>query len=224
MSLEEILVVFSNSLITKTLELIPVVTIIILLIITGYILGWIAKMLVSNILKYTGFNEWFSQQRLLEALGDRNVSDLAGSITKWYIFFIFLKQSVELINLVTINEVLGFWINLVLIIIAALVVVIIGLIFGSLIRNLFQTTKMPLKDWVGIIIEVIISYIAIVMGIRMIGLPTQLLEGTFLIAFGGITLAISLVIGIGFGLAVKDEAKEVMKKLKKQKNNSKKKN
>ena len=62
------------------------------------------------------------------------------------------------------------------------------------------------------------------MGIRMIGLPTQLLEGTFLIAFGGITLAISLVIGIGFGLAVKDEAKEVMKKLKKQKNNSKKKN
>ena len=69
MSLEEILVVFSNSLITKTLELIPVVTIIILLIITGYILGWIAKMLVSNILKYTGFNEWFSQQRLLEALG-----------------------------------------------------------------------------------------------------------------------------------------------------------
>ena len=129
MSLEEILVVFSNSLITKTLELIPVVTIIILLIITGYILGWIAKMLVSNILKYTGFNEWFSQQRLLEALGDRNVSDLAGSITKWYIFFIFLKQSVELINLVTINEVLGFWINLVLIIIAALVVVIIGLIF-----------------------------------------------------------------------------------------------
>ncbi|HPM85473.1 MAG: hypothetical protein PHY04_03410 [Candidatus ainarchaeum sp.] len=217
MDFQEILVTFSNSLLENTFNLIPIITVILILIITGYVLGWIAKTLISNLLKYTGFNEWFNQQHLLEALGNRNVSDVVGSIMKWYIFFIFLKQSIELINLVTINEVLGFWINLVLVIIAALVVVIVGLIFGRLIRNLFQTTKIPLKNWAGIIIEIIISYIAIVMGIRMIGLPTQLLEGTFLIAFGGITLALSLVIGIGFGLAVKDEAKEIVKKIKKNK-------
>lgn len=217
MTLEEFLTTFSINLIEITFDLIPLVTITLILILIGYILGWIAKLLVSNLLKYMGFNEWFNQQRLLEALGNKNVSDIAGSITKWYIFFIFLKQSVELIKLATINEVLGFWINLVLVIIAALVVIIVGLIFGRLVRNFIQTLKFPLKKWVGTIIEIVISYIAIVMSIRMIGLPTQLLEGTFLIAFAGITLAFSLIIGIGFGLAVKDEAKDIVKKIKKTK-------
>ena len=187
----------------------------VVLMIVGYIFGWLAKIAFIKIIKYMGFDEWFGKQHLLAAIGNQTLSSLVGSILKWYIFFIFLKQSIELVNLLTLTEVLGFWISLVLLIIAALAILIVGFIFGRFVRNAISATKYPLRKIVGYAVEVMIVYVALVMGIRMIGLPAQLLEWTFLIAFAGVVLCASLMLGIGFGLSLKDEAKEIIKELKK---------
>lgn len=204
--------------ITTFLLVLPSVVLAIILMVVGYILGWLAKIALIKIVNYMGFDEWFGKQHLLAAIGNKSLSSIVGSILKWYIFFIFLKQSIELVNLLTLNEVLGFWISFVLLVIAALAILIIGLIFGRFARNAISATKYPLKKFIGLAVELMIVYVALVMGIRMIGLPAQLLEWTFLIAFAGIVLCASLMIGIGFGLSLKDEAKEVIKELKKKAN------
>jgi len=214
MGLEEIYA----TLVSSFFGALPSIILALSLMVIGYILGWIAKIVVSNIIRYMGVDDWFEQQHLLAALGNKDLSEIVGSVMKWYIFFIFLKQSVELTNLLTLNEVLGFWISFVLVVIAALVVLIVGLIFGRFARNMIQSSKGPLMKVAGLSVEVMIVYIAIVMGIRMIGLPAQLLEWTFLVAFAGIVLCASLMFGIGFGLALKDEAKTVVKEFRKKKN------
>jgi len=187
----------------------------ILFIVIGYFLGWIVKQLVVRLLKSAHFDDWMQEQNLSNSIGNKKLSQLGGSIVKWYIFFVFLKQAVELVKLATLNEVLGFWINFALLLIAALVVIIAGLIIARYIRNAIESTKHSLRKISGIVIELTIVYITVVMSIRIIGLPTGMLESAFLIAFAGFIFSISIVIGLSFGLALKDEAKGIVKEIKK---------
>ena len=204
-----------NSIMTSFAEAFPGLVLAIFFIILGYAIGVIIKIIISKLLGSMGLDEWFEEQNLLAAIGNKNVSEVVGTIAKWYIFFIFLKQAVELVNLVTLNEVLGFWIQYAMLIIVALCVVIGGLIIGRFARNAIATSKHSLARIFGLGVEVIVVYIAVVMAIDILMLPTTLLEFAFLIALAGMVLGISLMAGIGFGLAMKDEAKTIIKELKK---------
>jgi hypothetical protein len=195
--------------------ILPVLLTAIAFIIAGYFIGVVVKIIISKLLGKMGLDEWFEEQNLLAAIGNKSVSEVAGTIAKWYIFFIFLKQSVELVNLVTLNEVLGFWIQYALLIIVALCVIIGGMIIGRFARNAIETSKHSLSKVFGLGVEIIVVYIAVVMAIDILMLPTTLLEFAFLIALAGIVLSVSLMVGIGFGLAMKDEAKVIIKELKK---------
>lgn len=189
----------------------------ILFVIIGYLIGIFAKTAIVKIFNNIGVDDWFEEQNLLAAIGNKNFSEIAGTIVKWYLFFIFLKQAIEIINLATLNEVIGLWIQYALIIIIAIGVVIGGLIIARFARNAIEATNHSMKKIFGLALELIIAYIAFVMGISIMGLPTFLLESAFIIAVFGITFAVSLMIGLGFGLALKDEAKNVIKELKKSK-------
>ncbi len=200
---------------TSFLGVLPSLLVAIAFIVVGYVVGVIAKIIISKLLGSMGIDEWFEQQNLLAAIGNKDFSEVVGIIAKWYIFFIFLKQAVELVNLMTLNTVLGFWIQYALLIIVAIGVIIAGLIIGRFARNAIEATKHSLRKIFGLLLELMIVYIAVVMAINIIGLPTQLLEYAFLIAFAGFVFAMSLMVGLGFGLALKDEAKDIIKELKK---------
>ena len=207
------LISLNNSLVS----ILPSVFAGIILLIIGYALGWIAKKIIIFILESGHFDDFLSQQRLTEKIWNKSITQLTGSIVKWYVFFIFLKQAAELINLITLTEVLGFWINFALLLIGAFVVVIAGIVIARYVRNIVEMTRSPLRKTIGLIVELSIVYVAIVMGVRLIGLPTGILEAAFLIAFGGFVLASSIVIGLSFGFALKDEAKGIVKEIKKMK-------
>jgi hypothetical protein len=187
----------------------------ILFIVAGYIVGVVGKVIISKLINKMGLDEWFEEQNLLAAIGNRNISEIAGLVAKWYIFFIFLKQAVELVNLITLNDVLGFWIQYVLLAIVAVSVIIGGMIIGRFARNAIEATKHSLSRIFGLGLELVVVYIAVVMAIDILMLPTTLLEFAFLIGLAGIVLAVSLMVGIGFGLALKEEAKSIIKELKK---------
>lgn len=210
---------FTNELILSIwnpfLIILPNLLVSILFIIIGYLIGVFAKTAIVKVFTNMGIDDWFEEQNLLAAIGNKNFSEIAGTIVKWYLFFIFLKQAIEIVNLATINEVLGFWIQYALVIIIAIGVVIGGLIIARFVRNAIEATGHSMKKIFGLFLELIIAYIAVVMGISIVGLPTFLLESAFIIAFFGLTFAVSLMLGLGFGLALKDEAKTVIKELKK---------
>ncbi len=193
----------------------PILIFAMILIIVGYIVGVIAKIIISRALVGMGVDEWFEEQNLLAAIGNKSFSEIIGLIAKWYIFFIFIKQAVELINLTTINEVLGLWIQYALAATVAIGVVIVGLIIGRFVRNAIEATDHSMKRLFGLILEICVVYIAVVMGISILGLPTMLLEFAFIIALTGVVISISVAIGLSFGFALKDEARTIVKELKK---------
>ena len=199
------------------LDALPGIFAAVIFVIIGYLIGIVAKTIVVKALQQTKIDQWMEEQNLVGAIGNKEVSGIAGSIVKWYLFFIFLKQAVEIVQLATLNEFLGFWINYVLYLLGAVVIVLAGLIIGRYVRNAIESTSHSLKRIAGVVMEVIIVYIAIVMAIRIIGLPTQVLELAFLIGVAGFVGALGIAIGISFGLALKGEAGTFIKEMKKKK-------
>jgi hypothetical protein len=202
---------------TSFLEAMPSIFAAIIFVAIGYFIGVIAKAVVIKALQQTKIDLWMEEQNLVGAIGNQEVSAIAGSIVKWYLFFIFLKQAVEIVQLATLNDFLGFWINYVLLLLGAFVLVVAGLIIGRYIRNAIESTSHSLKRIVGLVLELIIVYVAIVMAIRTIGLPTDVLEIAFLIGIAGFIGSLGIAVGISFGLALKDEAKTIIKEMKKKK-------
>lgn len=193
----------------------PAVFAAIVLIAVGYLIGWVVKKFVVKLFESTKVDDWVRENNLSHAIGDKRISEIGGSIVKWYVFFVFIKQAVSLISLSVISEVLGLWINLGLLVIAAAVVILGGLIIARYIRNAIEATKHHFSKIVGLIVEVTIVYIALVMGVKMIGLPTEMLEFAFMIAFAGFVFCVALIFGISFGFAMRSEAKIIIKGLKK---------
>jgi len=198
-------------------EQLPLIFAAAVLIIAGYVIGWLAKLFIVKLLKSFHLDDWIIENKLSNSIGNKKISEIGGSVVKWYVFFVFLKQAVTLVSLSTISEVLGFWINFSLTVIAAVVVVIAGLIIARYARNAIELTKHSFRKIAGLIVEVAIVYIAVVMGVKMIGLPTEMLEWAFLIAFGGFIFALALIVGLSFGFAMQDEAKIIVKELRKKK-------
>ncbi len=195
----------------------PLIFAAIILIVAGFIIGWLAKLFVVRLLRSFHLDDWIVENKLSNSIGNKKITEISGSVLKWYVFFVFLKQAVSLVSLSTISEVLGFWINFGLTVIAAVVVIIAGLIIARYVRNAIELTTHSFRKIAGLIVEVAIVYVAVVMGIKMIGLPTEMLEWAFLIAFAGFILALALIVGLSFGLAMQGEAKIIIKELRKKK-------
>ncbi len=195
----------------------PLIFAAIILIVAGFVIGTLAKLFVIRLLKSMHLDDWIVENKLSNSIGNKKISEIGGSVVKWYVFFVFLKQAVSLVSLSTISEVLGFWINFGLTVIAAVVVIIAGLIIARYVRNAIELTSHSFRKIAGLVIEVAIVYVAVVMGIKMIGLPTEMLEWAFLVAFAGFVFALALIFGLSFGLAMQDEAKIIIKELKKKK-------
>ena len=117
------------------LNALPSIFAAVIFIAVGYIIGALAKAIVVKGLQQTKIDLWMEEQNLVGAIGNKEVSGIAGSIVKWYLFFIFLKQAVEIVQLATLNDFLGFWINYVLLLLGAVVVVLAGLIIGRYMLN-----------------------------------------------------------------------------------------
>jgi len=192
----------------------PSLFVAILFIVIGYGIGILAKAIVVKGLQQTKIDQWMEEQNLVGAIGNKEVSGIAGSIVKWYLFFIFLKQAVEIVQLATLNDFLGFWINYMLLILGAIVLVLAGLIIGRYVRNAIESTSHSMKRITGLVLELVIVYVAVVMAIRTIGLPTNVLEIAFLIGVAGFVGSLGIAIGIAFGLALKEEARTIIKEQK----------
>ena len=91
-----------------------------------------------------------------------------------------------------------------------------GVIFADFVRRQIKKEIFPFNETIGELIYGTIIFFAIVMALPEFGLEnTNLLEDSFKYIVLGISVGISLAIGIGFGWAIKEgPAKNFFKKRK----------
>lgn len=184
----------------------------------GYVVGWIVKKIIVKVVESLRLDEWLEEQNLSSAIGGNTIASLIGSLVKWSIIALFLARGLQEFQFTAFQTTLEM---LVLVfvpkLILAVIIGIIGLIIGRYVRNLIEVSMTRFRKLIGFGVEFMIIYMSIVIALQQVGIPTEILIEAFRIGFGGFVLAIVIAVGMAFGLASVDDAKKVLKDLKKSK-------
>ena len=206
---------------TSFVEVVPALILAIIIIIIGWLIGKIVKKIVIKILQSTKVDQWIDEQNLTAAIGGKEMSALIGSFVKWYIIWVALwvaADSIKLQGLSQFVQALVFYIPQVL---AALLVVILGLLLGRYLKNALEATQHRFKKPAAALTEMVVVLFAgilaltLVLGEGKVQILVQLLN-IFLTPFlWSIAIAIGIVVGLSFGLAFKSEIQKFATDIKK---------
>lgn len=190
----------------------PSIVATIVILIFGYLLGALLGMVVRHVLDRTGIiRKIIFKLDLQKEVGNWNISHLFGLITKWYIFVVFLTPAAQTANLTSLADFLNsaaLWIpNIILAVIIALAGYVVSEYIAKKIREIKSKQRSLLASTGKLLTLIFVALIAL----RQVGIAIDVAENAFLIILGGIMLGLALA----FGLAMKDDAHDLVKDIRK---------
>ena len=196
-------------------DIIPGIIASLILLIVGYFVANLLGYVLYKLLEKAGLDKKMEHAKLTDSLGHVELSYLSGSVLKWYIFIIFLSEAVLLVNLgmlsTMLNKLLMWLPNLII----GFVIIVLGLILADFAAEELRKSKIKHVRVISEIVKVIIIFFVFVIALKQVGLYVGLAETTFLVILGSLALAFALAVGISFGFALRDEAKGLVKKIRK---------
>ncbi len=200
-------------------DVFPSAVLAVLFIIVGYFIGVVFGWVVRKLVESTRIDEWIEEQNLSHAIGGHTIAVVLGTIVKWLIFAVFLTQAAASLNFAVLKDLLIVIGEFVVNLIKVAIIVILGLLFARYVRNFIEVTTLKFRKTLAIATELIIIYLSVIIGFGSTVSPhfpnglvnVAILENIFMVAFTAIVFTAAIVIGISFGLALKDEAKSLVK-------------
>ncbi|HIH17547.1 MAG TPA: hypothetical protein HA282_04465 [Nanoarchaeota archaeon] len=184
-----------------------------LIIIVGYFVSLILGFVVKEVLLRTGFDRWLTKSKLNKAIGGASLSIISGTIIKWWVFLAFLASATSYLNLGVISDLLFRLVTWLPNVLAATVIFIFGLIVVDYATDKIRHKKMKGADSLADITKIVALISLVLIALGQIGFKLRFAENIFLVIVGGIVLALALAIGISFGVALKDDARNLVRKI-----------
>jgi hypothetical protein len=189
-----------------------VVTILIGLLV-AYVLKWIVVQIASAIQLQT-LSDKIKFSTILSKLGVKaEVSELLGNFVKWIVIIVFLIPALQVLGLSEVGEVLSQILGYLPKVVLAGFLVFIGIVVADIIAHAVKATALTLGSSTASVLATVAKY-AIYVFIGLLTLEQLGVSSTLLLsAFTGIVAMIAIAGGLAFGLAGKDAAAELIKKI-----------
>jgi hypothetical protein len=185
------------------------------ILLVGWCIAWIVGYVLHNLLLRCKLDVWMKKHNLHRSIGEASISSLIATLLKWFVFIAFLVPAVDYLNLGSLTLLLSDFVRWLPHLIVATVLVIFGLIVGDFAQAKVQHSKAKgLKTLSGVVRLVIIIFAGVV-ALQELGVYIRIAESTFLVLLTGLVFAMSLALGIGFGLGLKGEASSLVKEWRK---------
>jgi len=200
---------------TQLVSILPGVIAAIIILVVGWLVAVIIGKIVKKGLEKIKLDMALKERGLEKALGKASLTNLLATLSKWYVFVIFLNQAAQLIALTALQAFLQEVLFYLPALFGAALVVIVGLLAGEYLKNSIKEMQVPYYDFFGSFTKFIVFYVSLVIGLQTAGFDATILINAFNIGLMGLVLTVAIAVGIGFGLAIKDEAKRIVKGVKK---------
>ena len=186
-----------------------------IVIVLGFIIGSAFGFIIHKGLERSRLDLQMKKAGLAESVGFMSISRLIGSVVKWYIFSAFLAEGASKMQLGILSDMLerlALWIpNL----IAAILILVGGLIVADYIAERMLRAKRSFVRIASDVVRWILIIYVVIIALGQVGIDVSIAANTMLILVAAVAVALGLAFGIGFGLALKDEAKGMLKAVKK---------
>ncbi len=184
------------------------------ILLTGYFLARQIERWANQVLRRLNFNRVAEAGGLSDAVG-RTGSHLdpahaIGTLLFWLVMLMVILLSSTALGLESINEMFGIILTYIPTLIAAVVIVILGMIVGEFLRGLILASAgsvegVPLLAKVA---KIAVVTIAIFMALQQLGVAEEIVTSAFTLILG----AVALAAGLAFGLGNRDLAGEVTRR------------
>ena len=184
-------------------------------IVTGYLIGSAVAYVISFLIEKSNVDQHLERIHVHDALGFIKLHALLGTLLKWYIVSLFLSAATDLIASDPLRELMynfSFWLPKFLF---GTLVFVLGLIIAEIVYRHALHFKTKGLRFLAEVLKIVIILIVGLTALEQMEIDITLASIIVLILIGGIILAAALSFGIGFGLAFKDEAKDMLKGWKK---------
>lgn len=194
-----------NAFATKIGAFLPDLLAAIFIVVLGWILCNIVKRVIVRVLRLCHFDILADRagiQQMLERGGIRQTpSEILGLLVFWFLFLIVIVATLETLNLSGATDTLNIIYLYIPKIVAALVMLILGLYFANFLETVTRTScaNAGLEQAASIgRAAYIVTTIFVVAGIfEILEIASEIVIWAFILVFGAVCLALALAFGIG---------------------------
>jgi len=188
----------------------------IIIAVLGVILAKIVKRVVVKVLQKLRFEKITEKAGVDEILSKGEIentpTDLIGIFTYWFILILVFIAALDALGLPIVSDMLNSIFLYIPNVVAAIVVLLLGFLFGNLLSSLVRTAaanaEVSSPDALGKTALYAIVVFSGFIALHQLRIAQDLMIAAFIIAFGAASLALALA----FGLGGKDMAAETLRK------------
>lgn len=173
------------------------------ILLAGYFIARQVEKWVDAILKRLDFNRVAEAGGLREAV-DRTGARLdpehaVGKLVFWLLMLVVILLASAALGLESINEMFGIMISFIPTLIAAIVIVILGMVVGEFVRGLILASAGTVEGvpTLAKVAKGSVIVIAIFMALQQLGVAEEIVTSAFTLILGAVALAVGLAFGLG---------------------------
>ena len=205
-----------NTFATKIMAFLPELIGAIIIFVVGLIIARLLKKGAEKILKLVRFDSAGEKTGVKDFLEKGNItktpSEIVGSLIYWFIMILVIIASFDALGLPIVSDLLNTVFIYIPNVVAAVIILTLGLLFGNLISAVVQTTAsnagLTTAEGLGKAALYAIIIFSGAIALIQLGIGEEIVASAFKITFGCTALALALA----FGLGGKEMAADYLKK------------
>jgi small-conductance mechanosensitive channel len=188
-----------------TASALPPVLAALLLLLVGWLLALLGRAIVSGLLRRVGLDrlaQRLGTDQALTQLGiETSVSSILGRVAYWFILLIFVLAAANRLGLVGVTEALRIFIGYLPSVLAASLILFLGLVLGRFLGNAVGTFAEQAGVSGGRVLGETVRFsviaLTVILAMEQLKLETRLLSTFALIVIAAVALAMGLAFGLG---------------------------
>jgi hypothetical protein len=184
------------------------------ILIAGYLLARLLERWTDSLLKRINFNKVAEAGGISEAMGRTGTRldpiHAVGKLLFWLVMLVVILLASSALGLESIREMFGTMLSFIPTLVAAIVIVILGMIVGEFVRALVLASAGGVEGvpTLARAAKGAVVMIAIFMAVQHLGVADELVTAAFTLILG----AVALAVGLAFGLGNRELAAEVTRR------------
>ena len=196
---------------------VPNLVVAILIVVIGWAIGALLGRVVSQIIKSLKIDEALRKAGVEDFLNhggiNLNSGNFLGALVKWFIMLVFLIAALDVLHLNQVNEFLRSILDYIPQVIVAVLILIAASIIGEVLRKIVISSSMAADvksaGFLGSVTKWSIWVFAILVALSQLGIAAVLIHTLFT----GFVVALSLGVGLAFGLGGQEAASRGLERI-----------
>ncbi|HTU25645.1 MAG TPA: mechanosensitive ion channel domain-containing protein [Pirellulales bacterium] len=189
----------------QVFTLAPRIVAMVAVLVIGYVIARLVARVITLASEKLGLQVAAERSGLAESMAHtnigRNVPAIVGTIVFWLLMCVFIMAAFNILGLQSVTDAMQRVVDYIPRLLAATVVVVVGLLAASFLRGLIATSAdrvgLPYAEHLANASYYVLAFITLLAVCTQLGLQLDLLQNLILIASAGLALGFGLAFGLG---------------------------